>query len=253
MRKRFFFLIILSLLFTAMDFFKVSTFFRQPFEPVIVSFKKTIYQGFYQIKFLPTILVNYNRLLSDIGEKQNLIVQNRQMKLQLVDLEEDNESLRRQLGAPLPPSYKFIPADVIAVSRYMEINAGEAQGVRTGMVVVEGLTLIGRVSKVTERRSQVQLVSDSDFEILAISNRGSRGKVNGAMGKFLLFNSVLQKDPLFLDDTLFTTGENNYPPNLLIGTVAHIENDDVAVYKKAQVKSFAQPAELKKVYIIDET
>ena len=253
MRRKFFNLLFLSFLLLTLDYFNFAEPIRISLEPVIVNLKKTIYQGFYQLKYLPNILLNYNKIVSDLNENQELKNENRKLKVEVQNVSDENENLRRQLGAPLPPSFRFIPADVIAVSRHMEINIGRANGVKTGMSVVDGLTLIGRISQVSARRSQIQLLSDTNLQIPAITNRGSRGTIVGQLSEFIVFKSVLQKDPLFLEDILTTTGENGFPPKLLIGTVFHIDNDDAQVYKQAQVKAFSNPFLLKKVFVVEET
>ena len=121
-----------------------------------------------------------------------------------------------------------------------------------GMPVVDGSTFIGRISKTTDRRSLVILLTDNDLNVPVISNRGTRGKVNGQLGKLVLLNQVLQRDPLFLDDIFFTSGEEGFPPKLLIGKVVHIDTDDVDVYKQAQIAPYAEIDLIKKVFVLEE-
>jgi len=236
-----------------LDYFKFTLPLRSPVEPAIVTIKKAIYQGTFKIKFLPKIILDYERIVEGYSNQQKLELNLRELKMQLEEEKAENASLRKQLGAPLPSSFSFIPAEVVAVTRFMEIDIGSASGVKIGLSVVDGDTLIGRISQVTSNRSQVQLLSDSEIRVPAITNRGSRGQVSGQLGEFLLFSDVLQKDPLFLEDILVTTGEGGFPKDLLIGAIARITSDDVAVYKKAQVEPFIDPHMLRKIYIIEES
>ncbi|OGG02943.1 hypothetical protein A2W14_02065 [Candidatus Gottesmanbacteria bacterium RBG_16_37_8] len=253
MRRKFFILLTLSILLFFLDRIRMIDLLRQPAEPLIISVKTAIYQGFFQLRLLPNILINYTSIISDINKNRQLTSEYDSMKLRIVELEEENQSLRKQLGAPYPPSFSFIPADVIAVSRFMEINIGSQNGVKIGMPVVDGLTLIGRISQTTNRRSLVLLLTDTELQIPAISSRGARGKVVGQLGNLILFKSILQKDPLFLEDIVLTSGEEGFPPKLLIGKVTHINTDDVAVYKEALLSPYAQFDLVKKVFVIDQT
>ena len=253
MRKKFFILVFLSTLLLILEYFNLSSPITFLAEPLITGTKRNIYQGVFNFRHFPEVVFNYEKITTYESEKQRYVNENRQFKLKLANLEKENADLRRQLDAPMPPTFRFIPADVIAVSRSMEINAGLLHGVAKDMIVVDGITLIGRVSKVTQSRAQVTLLSDSDLIVPAITSRGSRGNLTGQLSEFSLFKDVLQKDPLFLEDILVTTGEGGYPKELLLGTVVRIDSDDVAVYKQAQIKPFSNPALLKKVFVTEES
>lgn len=252
MRKKFFLLIILSLILIGLDYLKISKIFTKQAEPLITEIKDVIYQRTHHLKFVPTVIFNFENIVTEIGEKQKLTNENKQNRIKIQDLEEENNSLRKQLGAPLPPEFKFIPAEVIAISRYMEINIGSNNGVIQGMAVVEGTTLVGKILKTTEVRSQVQLLTDSDLSVPAISNRGSRGNIVGQLGEYMVFKDVLQKDPLFLEDIIMTSGEGELPKELLIGSVAKIDSDDADVYKSARIKSNNTYSLIKKVFVVAE-
>ena len=253
MRRKFFILFSISLLLAILDRGGLLKGIRSPFEPYITQSKKVIYQTVSQLRLLPTVLFSYNDLVQSISESRKLISENKQMKLKITDLEEENEALRRQLGAPLPLSYKFIPANVIALSRQMELSVGSNNGVEPGMTVVDGQVLVGRILSVSEYRSKVILLTDNDIEVPAITQRGTRGMVRGQLGELISFDSVLQKDLLFLEDVVYTSGEADFPPQLLIGEVTHIDADDAAVYKKAQLLPYSDNFILKRVFIIDES
>ena len=252
MRKKFFSLLTAAVLLYILDYFRLIESARLPAEPLIVGVKKSLYQGFSQLKILPKVVVNYDTLVEAVKKNRQLTNENNEMRMKIGELVAENESLRKQLGAPLPASFRFIPADVIAVSRYMEIAIGSQNGVKAGMPVVDGSTFIGRISKTTDRRSLVILLTDNDLNVPVISNRGTRGKVNGQLGKLVLLNQVLQRDPLFLDDIFFTSGEEGFPPKLLIGKVVHIDTDDVDVYKQAQIAPYAEIDLIKKVFVLEE-
>ena len=47
---------------------------------------------------------------------------------QLTTCLEENEEMRRLLGAPLPPQWKFLPAKVVGLVEKMRIDKGKANG-----------------------------------------------------------------------------------------------------------------------------
>ena len=251
MRKTFFSFLLISILLFLADYYGVLDSLKSPFEPGISKFKKILYQGLVDLKYFPAVLFSYRGIIKNIDNSRITAVDNDKMKLKIIQQNEEIESLRRQLNAPLPASIRLIPANVIAVSRYMEIDAGFNNGVKGGMGIVEGSVLIGKISKSTEFRSQIWLLTDNDLTIPAITSRGTRGRITGQMGKYILFSQVLQKDPLFLDDILLTSGEEGFPANLMIGKIIQIEGDDAVVYKSAQVSPYAEFNKIKKVYVVE--
>jgi len=252
-KKTFFLLVLSSLILILLDYLTYLNFLKKPLENPIIYVKKTVYTKSADFRFLPHLLANYK----SVTEKLDSYEENRrsliELQVTLDELKNENDSLRKQLGSPLPPDYLFIPARVIAWSRYLELDIGFKDGVREGMAVVEGRTLIGSVNKAADFRSRVLLLTDEDIAVPAITDRGTRGIVSGRFNKTVLFDQVLQKDPLFIDDLLLTSGEANYPPNLIIGKISHIQSDDAAVYKQATVESEADIPLFKKVFVVERT
>lgn len=250
MRKKFFYLILISLFLLIFDYFGVLTPFKNPLEPAVSAAKKSVYSGGYKLKLLPEIIINYKSIVSEFKNVTDLKNQISQFKSENDSLIRENSTLRNQLGADLPSALKFIPADVISLTRYMEINIGLSDGVKKGMSVVDGSNLVGKIISVTGARAKVQLISDPDLIVPAISNRGTRGKISGNLGENAEFSEVLQKDPLFLDDILETSGEEGFRAKLLIGRIVFIDSDDVAVYKKARIKPAVKFNLLTKVFVV---
>lgn len=165
-------------------------------------------------------------------------------------LREENERLRVQLNAPLPVTYRLIPAMVTGLSSQVEIAAGSRDGVKEGMSVITGQTLIGKIAAVSEYRSRVMLATDPAFSVPVRTSRGVSGGLSGRAGNQLVVDQILQKDPLFLEDQVYTTGEASYPPNLLIGTVSFITSTDVAVYKQATVVAPVDYRDVRIVFVL---
>lgn len=242
-----------SILLFVLDYFRLLNPFKNPMEPVITDFKGTFFAAGSNVRLVPEIFMNYKSLISDMNNISELKNQKRSLTIERDYLKDENSELRKQLGAAVPASYRFIPADVISMNRYMEINQGEEAGIKKDMSVVNGAVFIGRVLKTTSSRSEIILMTDPDLTVPAVSSRGTRGNVSGQLGNFALFDNILQKDPLFLNDTLSTSGEGGFPERLVIGSIVFIDTDDVAVYKKARIKPEIDFSMLKKVFVIAAT
>lgn len=228
--------IIISFLLLILDFFSFLSIAKQPSEKVIIPIKSTVYDADRTLKNTGSILINFSSLKTLDSQRKELVKENEELKLKEALLEEENKKLRDQLGAPLPFSYRFLPARVIGLSKYLEISSGSNEGIKEGMTVVDGTSFIGKVISVSASRSSVLLSTDSEMSIPARTSRGVKGVVTGQNGKSIILNKVLQKDALFLSDQVFSSGEGGFPPNLLIGIVSHIESDDASVYKQARVR-----------------
>ncbi|KKS95399.1 MAG: rod shape-determining protein, rod shape-determining protein MreC [Candidatus Gottesmanbacteria bacterium GW2011_GWA2_43_14] len=249
MKKNYFLLVLLSLLILSFDYLSVLNPLKIILEKPVMLVKKELYTRTVSIRLLPYLLVNFEKLENQ-AEK---LEENRRALFELAatvdELKNENDSLRKQLGSPLPSDFQFIPATVIASARFLELDAGSEAGIKTGMAVLDGSFLVGRIRDVSAYRSQVVLLTDEDIKVPAITDRGTRGRVSGSFNKSIVFNEVLQKDPLFLDDLVSTSGEEGFPPDLIIGKISHIDSDDAAVYKQAAVVSLAETAVRKKVFV----
>ena len=91
-----------------------------------------------------------------------------QLSSDMEELERQNAELRRQLGFAAPPTFRHVPAEVMArapgnLFTNLTINCGSGAGVRADMAVVAlqgGVQgLVGRVIEVDKRSALVQPIS----------------------------------------------------------------------------------------------
>lgn len=98
-------------------------------------------------------------------------IQNKELKAQNVDLEQENERLRQLVNGTKKP-YKYAPlAQVVApiggqFTDRIIINVGSDDGVKPEQAVVVGKsTLVGRTTgRVTAHTAEVMLITDQNFE-----------------------------------------------------------------------------------------
>lgn len=240
----------ISVLLAVLDHFMLLSLVKSPFEAFAVSVKGKVFAVNTGINNFGSLLVQYQSIKKAFEEREKLKKVNEEIKVSLEALKEENLKLRNQLEAPLPSSYKFIPAIVAGVTKAMELSLGEGSGIKAGMTVVDEATLIGRVSKTSRFHSTVMLPWDMEINIPAKTSRGAKGTVVGQQGGKIVLDKVLQKEPLFLDDQVITSGEGGFPPNLLIGKISHITADDISVYKTAQVLPLVDYRKERLVFVI---
>ncbi len=239
-----------SILLFTLDYFGFLSPVKDPVEVFAVSVKEKVFTISTGIHNFGSLLAQYQSIKKAFEDRDKLQRVNDEMKISLEALREENLQLRKQLGAPLPSSYQFIPAIVAGVTETMELSVGEGSGIKVGMTVVDGTTLIGKITKTSRFRSTVMLPWDVEINIPAKTSRGAKGTVIGQVGGKIILDKVLQKEPLFLDDLVITSGEGNFPPDLLIGKITHIITDDISVYKTAQVLPAVDYRKEKLVFVI---
>lgn len=248
--KRIYILFFISIVLLALDYFHLLNFLKSPLDQIIIPLKKPIFAA-------KTFLMNFPGIITTFPLQEKNIQENAKLEKKLAELQfaqnkllEENAKLRKQLEAPFPPSYKFVPANVISLTRFMELEGGSDQGIKKDQIVVDGTTLVGRVVETTPRRSKVMLLFDPDFRINAVTSRGTNGEIAGQSGGIILLTKILQKDLLLLDDEVVTTGDEFVPANLLIGKVSFINQEETASYKQAKITPLVNSAGEKFVFVI---
>lgn len=175
------------------------------------------------------------------------------------NLEDENTALRKQLEAPLPPKLHFIPGYVISLEvtaddAFLKAAAGGTDGVKKGMGVLSETMLVGFVTDVTPRISTIQLLSSSKSRVSVATSNGAKGLVVGTDEKdrpdMAIIDRVLQTEPLTVGDKIITSGEDDIPPNLLIGEVSEILSESRDPFQRAKITLYAKPRDLKRIFII---
>ena len=164
----------------------------------------------------------------------------------------ENTRLRELLNFVPAPGTNYVSARVIADTggsfvRTMLVNAGRRDGVRTGLPVVVGEGLIGRVVETGERASRVLLVSDLNSRIpVAVGPDRERAMLagdNSSQPKIVYLASNTDIQP---GAQVVTSGQGGvFPPGLPIGVVAATGGSSI------RVETFIAPDRLEYVRILD--
>lgn len=248
----YFIFLLISVTLLISDKIKLINFIRSPLEIIFVTPRKTLYLVKTRFKENFSLLLvkdMHEKITRSDDYKRELDVLKARVKL----LEEENNSLRKQLEAPLPPKWDFIPALVLGKDRYLLLDQGTQKGVVSGMPVIYQNHLIGKIINTTPRTSKMMFLWDPESKIPVKTEKNSRGLLVGAYGSQIIISRVLQKEPLEVTDIVLTSGEEEYPPNLVVGKVEKViakAEDIYDIYKEAIVIPLLDYDNLKNVFIL---
>ncbi len=195
------------------------------------------------------------------AEDEALREANIALRSQIVALQEaqiENETLRRQLNfKSAAPNYELLSAEVIGhdpnnLLRYLIIDRGSADGISRSMPVLTAEGVVGRISEVSANSAQVMLITDPSSSISALIQRSrATGIVQGYPGDELVMRYIPQGDTVLPGDMVLTSGlGGNFPKRLVIGQVASVEKQDVAMFQEARLIPAVNLRDLEMVMVL---
>lgn len=207
--------------------------------------------------------------VSDIGrtdelsdENQALRAENERLNAEVARLRE-NEIRLQQLAQLLQvkethPEELFLAANVFArepsnVKEMVAIDRGKRDGVREGMVVVtEGGSLVGRVTRVFDDYAWATLITDPNSAVSAmIQESRAQGVVSGSYSRRLSMEFLRQAAVVHEGDMVLTSGiGGGFPPGLVIGRVSAVESSPQEVFKDVTVEPLASLSRLETVLVL---
>lgn len=171
----------------------------------------------------------------------------------LLALEEENEAMRRLLGAQLPAKWRFIPAPLLGRGDEVTIGVGKRDGVSKGDAVVREEVLIATVKKASERQSSLMLLTDANSKIsVYVPRTGTDGILVGRFGSQMVMTQILQSEKTEEGDTVVSDGKFGAPRGLVVGKVGAILSDETDVYKEVLVEPILNFALLYTVFVVKE-
>lgn len=177
-------------------------------------------------------------------------------------VEEENDQMRRLLGADLPPEWKFEPGRVVgATGDFLTavsdgavekgtpvIVSQEVKGASAGIFVGKTQNFIGREGKIimpTNAGSKVPVI----VRDAGTRDRQASGIVMGKGGRMLI-DQVLSSESLKEGDLVLTSGEGGLPPELLIGYVGQVYSIPGAAWRQADVRSPVDISKIEYVFFV---
>lgn len=167
-----------------------------------------------------------------------------------------------------PDGTEFKVARVIGKSptkweAWVEIDQGSEDGIKVDQAVVgatpmassdslSGKGLVGKVVKVFPHSAQVLLITDSGASVAAkIQGVRAEGIVEGSVSGQLTMGYVDRDMPVDPKLIVVTSGFGGvYPPDIPIGVVASVGEEDVNIYKQIEVQPFVDFRVLEEVMVL---
>jgi len=239
--------ILLALVLLGLDRFGLLSSPRSFFEKFTLPVKQFIWQE-YQA-FNQSLSKKQNQASSLILIREHMEAlerENLSLRGELGRLKEENQSMRRLLGAPLSSSWQFVPAKVIGLQGdIVRINQGAEQGIVAGAAVVVEKVLVGEVIEAGSRTSQVRLISHVDFTAPAqIQEGGFKGIIKIYGSRLFLEEIPLEAD---LKPGNLVIREQD---DLVVGTIGRIVSDPKDPWQKAEVIWPIEANRLKNVFVV---
>ena len=156
------------------------------------------------------------------------------------------------------PQDQFLAASVVErdasnLRSIVAIDRGSSDGVKEGMIVVtEGRSLVGTISKVLDDYAWVTLITDPKSAVSAmVQESRAEGVVAGNYNGDLIMEFVGQGAPVKEGDFVVTSGiGGGYPPDVVIGRVSNVENSEQDLFQSVFVDHLASLTDLENVLVL---
>jgi rod shape-determining protein MreC len=201
--------------------------------------------------------------------------------LDLVEVREDNDALRRELAvlreenlqlrealvasgrlariAEMRDEFEvpMLPAELVASDlspwfRSVLIDRGRSDGVRSGMPVVSEQGLVGLVTATSGGAAKAMLLLDRQAAIDGTVQRSrTRGTLRGRGDEELEFEFVIREGDVGVGDVVITSGlDGVYPKGLRLGTVTALEPPGSKLMGTAVVAPAVDFARLEQAFVM---
>ena len=198
-----------------------------------------------------------------IAENENLKKENMALKLGKIRDEkiyEENERLLKLLAMKENNLYtgelKFARvsfSDINNLNNKVYIDLGEEDNIKVNMIAVYGDYLVGKVSKVYDNYSELELITNPNSIVSARTEDDVLGIARGSDEEngLLYFQPSVYEDNLTIDDEIFTSGVSDiYPEGIKIGKIEKVNDKENYAYKMIILKPGFENKDLKEVIVI---
>jgi len=183
---------------------------------------------------------------------------------QIDSLQTENEHMRNLLGSSLPGTWSFTPAKLVSVevdNLNILIRAGDVMG--KPAIWVEkpesGKTnygiFLGHVRKVLGQKAEILLPTSSSSKITVnvkdkdSGQKQAMGIAEGRGGRMVL-GQVLTGETLKSGDLVVTAGDENIPPDLLVGYIDKILGVEKGTFAQSEIQRPVEYEKLGEVFIV---
>lgn len=244
--------VVVGVLIFALDSLGVFTVVKRPVEQFLIS----ISVARNQVVNIVDIPIDWLRFYRS-GSKQLINLESRLAeaivdKAELEQLRQENQDMRALLESKVSPSLDFMPAKVLGTkNQLLMIDKGSVDGISSGMSVVYQDVFIGQTAEVQSHISQVLTIQSRNSKV-AVTIVDKR--INGLLvsqDNVLKLVQVLQSEKLEVGDIVSTSGLDNITPNLVVGTITKINENDQGIHQEATIEPPIDYSVIQNVFIVE--
>lgn len=158
--------------------------------------------------------------------------------------------------------FTFLPAHVVGntytlQTNFLTLERGTAQGVRKGMAVVCPQGIVGVVVETSDNYSRVMSLLHRNSKVSAMlkkDNNAGSIEWDGGDPSYLTLRNVTKSAKVSRGDTVVTsTYSANFPPQLMIGTVAGIASESASNFYTLKIKTSTNFFSIQYVYLVENS
>lgn len=187
-------------------------------------------------------------------EEENIIFVRKLADFQ--NIIKENNALKDQFQTSNPKSTNLLPAKIVGgMQEYLIVDKGKKDNVKNGLAVVFKDNLVGKVVKVSEKVSRIDIVTNKDFSFTAeTSETLAQGIIKGD-GEDQVLENVLLSEELKVSDLVLTKGDLDvngvgFPQGLIAGKIISVDKKPSSLFQSAKVKSLINFKRLEMVFIV---
>jgi rod shape-determining protein MreC len=156
--------------------------------------------------------------------------------------------------------FLFLPAkvvnnDVSDQNNYITLYRGGRQGVTKDMGVIGPQGIVGKVIDTSKNYCRVMSLLNRNSKVSAMTKKGFyTGLVDwdGKDPRYVTMHNVPKSAKVKIGDSIITSNlSGNYPPGIMIGTVAAINGDPASGFFELKVKTSTDFYNIQYAYLVD--
>lgn len=154
----------------------------------------------------------------------------------------ENEFLRKVLNIAKNTDREYVLANIYSWNLGPDgytvlLNTGKSDGIKNGDAVIsEEKVLIGAVWEVGDHSSKILVATDPKFRITAkILGSNTVGIASGALLNEMSLDLIFHEDTVSEGDIVVSSGNDTFPPSLIIGRVKQINSGDGQLFKEVVI------------------
>lgn len=237
------------------------------FNTLFIKIKEKIDKSLFPIQ---SKIFSTSSLIEKVSNLETIIKENEKLKFENMKLKEndflfesvkeENKRLVKLLGIKEEfkgesevKAARIIYKNIYNLYNEIHIDLGELEGAKVDMAVVYDRKLVGKIIKVYEKYSVVELITSPKMRVSVTSDTGMLGITQGndeEDGK-LYFQPSTFEDSINEGSQLLTSGISRiYPEGLKIGKIAKISKDENYLFKSIEVEPAYKIKDLREVIVL---